>query len=356
MKKKKDSNKNDIYEECLSTLNHEISHHKIENFKKETRKIKMEHFLSYFNSCDNSFLNTPLQFLWNLNYLTEKFLEDISNYEYDKIIPLVIQILIGDFKGAEKKNKFMKINKSNLKLCSFYLLKLNEKPNDNIFFCLCLEKDDSLQTAIYFLSISHNWDFEEIGREFYEKIFNDDSKYPIVEFDKCGLLSEEILFSHKNIDNDTGRTICYPLKNITQISNIIFSIEVIHKKKILIYNNSKDFENNELNESIIKQIEDNQYDKRIINLIEGKDNCWNYKLSTQEKNYIKDSESIILSGRAGTGKTTVILFKLFSIYFNYKLKKKERINFNHNINTNNKKITDSLRVVFTSLSQFLCET
>ena len=81
MKKKKDSNKNDVYEECLSTLDHEVSHHKIEKFKKETRKIiKMKHFLSYFNSCDNSFLNTPLQFLWNLNYLTPKFLEDISNY------------------------------------------------------------------------------------------------------------------------------------------------------------------------------------------------------------------------------------------------------------------------------------
>ena len=63
----------------------------------------------------------------------------------------------------------MKLNKSNKKLCSFYLLKLNDKLNDNIFFCLCLEGKQSATTAIYFLSISRNWDFEEIGNDFYEK-------------------------------------------------------------------------------------------------------------------------------------------------------------------------------------------
>ena len=191
MKKNKD---NDVYEETLSTLKREVTHYKLANFKKETRKIiKMKHFLEYFNSCHNSFLNTPLELLWYLNYLTPQFLEDISKYDYDEIIPLIIQILIGDFKGAEKKNKFMKLNKANKKLCSFYLLKINNKSNDNIFFCLCLEGERSASTALYFLSISRNWDFEEIANKFYEKI-EDDSNFPIVEFDRIGLLESEILF------------------------------------------------------------------------------------------------------------------------------------------------------------------
>jgi len=77
---------------------------------------------------------------------------------------------------------------------------------------------------------------------------------------------------------------------------------------------------------------------------------------------VKNSETFILSGRPGTGKTTVILFKLFSIYFNYLLIRNKRIEdknrYNNNkINNNivNKNITESLRVVFTSLSQTLCE-
>ena len=112
-----------------------------------------------------------------------------------------------------------------------------------------------------------------------------------------------------------------------------------------------------MNESIIKQIETNQYETLIISAIEG--GYWDYKLSLQEKNCVKNSDTFILSGRPGTGKTTVILFKLFSIFFNYKLKKKNRIldsfyNKNNTINDNNK-TTECLRVVFTSLSQILCE-
>ena len=95
MKKNKVSKINDIYEETLSTLTRLVTYHKQANFKKETKKIiKMKHFLSYFNSCNNSFLHTPLQLLWYLNYLTPKFLEDISKYEYNDIIPLIIKILI----------------------------------------------------------------------------------------------------------------------------------------------------------------------------------------------------------------------------------------------------------------------
>ena len=143
----------------------------------------------------------------------------------------------------------MKLNKSNKKLCSFYLLKLNKDSNDNIFFCLCLEGKNSPTKALYFLSISRNWDFEKTGIDFYEKI-NNDSNFPIVDFDEIGLLVDEILFSHKEIDIKSGRTICFPLKNISVYSNKIFSTKIIHQNIIYMYNNSNDFQNNELNESI----------------------------------------------------------------------------------------------------------
>jgi len=132
---------------------------------------------------------------------------------------------------------------------------------------------------------------------------------------------------------------------------------------ISLFNDANDFKDNELKLSIINQIEDNQYDQRIISLIDGAKKSWQYKLSQQEKSYVKNSEAFILSGRPGTGKTTVILFKLFSIYFNYLLKKNQRIedkikkNKFNNIISDNKvdEISEPLRVVFTSLSQPLCE-
>ena len=104
--KKKLSKLQSKYDENLSTLYREVTNYKHTYFKKETRKvIKIKHFLKYFESCNNSFMNTPLDLVWNNNYLTPNFLEDISSVEYNDIIPLIIQLLIGDFQNTIKKKK-----------------------------------------------------------------------------------------------------------------------------------------------------------------------------------------------------------------------------------------------------------
>jgi len=249
-------------------------------------------------------MNTPLNLLWSLNYLTQKFLEDISKLEYDDIIPLIIQLLIGDFNNAIKKKKLVNLRDPNQKICSFYLLPIKKNSNDNILFCLCLEGKNYISSSIHFLSISRNWDFEEIAQEFLKEI-NNDKNIPLVEYDQNGLfLVDEILFSHKEKDELSGRIICYPLFKVNITNNA---------KPEGGSHGANGFKNNDLNESIINQIEDNQYDKRIISLIEMEENCWEYKLSQQEKNYVINSDTFILSGRPGTGKTTVILFKLLII-------------------------------------------
>ena len=318
--KKKASKPLSKYEENLFIINREVTNFKHSNFKKETKKIiKIKHFLKYFESCKNSFINTPLNLVWPFNYCAKQFLEDIENIEYDEIIPLIVQLLTGDFQNTVKKKKMVDLRKPNQKICSFYFLPLNKKSNDNILFCLCLEGAYSPSSSMHFLSISRNEDFKEIAQEFLDNVNEDDDNFPLVEFDKNGVyLVDEILFSHKEKDEIDGRIICYPLKNVNMSYNKIFSREYIHKREILIYNDEKDFNDNELNESIIKQIEDNQYEKKIISAINGE--FWSYKLSEQEKKYILNSDTFILSGRPGTGKTTIILFKLFCIFFNYKLK------------------------------------
>ena len=351
------------YEQNLSILLREVTHYKHTYFKKETRNvIKTKHFLKYFESCKNSFMNTPLDLVWCFNYLTDNFLADISELQYEEIIPLIIQILSGDFKNADKKKKIVDLKQENQKICSFYLLPLNPKSNQKILFALCLKGSKTVSSEIHFLAITTNWDYEEIAQKFLDKI-NKDDNYPLVDYDKNGIyLVEEILFSHKEKEIISGSVICYPLKNIDITENKIFE-----RKKILgiwtsIFNDSEDFKDNPFIVSIINQIENNQYESLIIKAIEGE--YWDYKLSLQEKIYVKDSDSFILSGRPGTGKTTVILFKLFSIFFNYIFKKQNGLNDINNIENNNYNInnniirnkpTDSLRVVFTSLSQHLCE-
>ena len=359
MKKEKTKSKSK-FEENLSILLREVTHYKHTYFKKETKNIiKTKHFLKYFESCNNSFMNTPLELIWCFNYLKPKFLDDISELKYEEIIPLIIQLLCGDFKNAIKKKKMVDLRQENQKICSFYLLPLSPKSNQNILFSLCLKGKKNVSSEIHFLSISTNWDFEETSQEFLNEI-NEDDNYPLVNFDKNGIyLVEDILFSHKEKENINNTFIYYPLKNIDITENTIFETKIILGKPTSIYNDPNDFKNNSLNESIINEIENNHFETLIISAIEG--GYWDYKLSLQEKNCVKNSDSFILSGRPGTGKTTVILFKLFSIFFNYTLKRQYKINDIQNREENNifilndNKPTDLLRVVFTSLSQHLCE-
>ena len=351
-----------IYEENCLILEREVTHYRNTYLKKESKKnIKIEHFLKYFESKNNSFTNTPLNLIWKNNCLTQNFLNDIAKLEYNDIIPLIIQLLIGDFSNTKKKEISNKSETIIQKLYSFYILPIEGYSNSNILFCLCLQGEYSPSSYIYFLSISSS-DYKEKALEFLDKINDDDDNFPLVEFDKNGLhLVKEILFSHKEKDEKLGKIICYPLNDISLSSNRIFSRQIIHKKEVLLFNDSNDFKDNELNESIISQIEKNQYENLIISIIEGTQENWSYKLSQQEKKYVKNSDTFILSGRPGTGKTTVILFKLFSIYFNYRIKKNQRISDYQNRNSDiinlndSNKSTESLRVVFTSLSQTLCE-
>ena len=230
--KKTSSKQQSKYEENLSILLREVTNYKHTYFKKETRKIiKTKHFLKYFESCKNSFTNTPLNLVWPFNYLSEQFLTDISSLEYDEIIPFIIQLLIGDFQNTIKKKKLVDLRKPNQKICSFYFLPLKSN-NNNILFALCLEGENSPSSSIHFLSIANNWDYEETALKFLEKV-NNDNNFPFVEFDKNGIyLVDEILFSHKEKDKLSDRIICYPLKKVDLSNNTIFDSKIIHKQLI----------------------------------------------------------------------------------------------------------------------------
>ena len=360
--------KNLIYklEENISSLKIEITKFK-KHLKNESKKeIKMSQFIKYFDSVGNTFFNTRLELIWVNSILTQKFLTDISSFSFNDIIPLILKILCGNFDGVIKKKKLVDLKKPNQKLISFYLLPLHSNKNLKILFSLCLKAhqfSDKVSTHIIFLSISQESEYEKEAKLFYNQVKNDDINFPFINYDKSGLLTSEILISHKITDKNTGIEICYPLQYIPIKNNEIFDSKIIHRNLIKISNNPNDFLINDLNDNLIDQIENNNIENIIISAIEGEN--LDIKLSLQEKKVIKNSNTYILSGRAGTGKTTVILFKLFRTYFNYQIKKRyalEDIKIktkNNKINITNeikiKKPTDDLRVVFTSLSQNLCE-
>ena len=69
----------------------------------------------------------------------------------------------------------------------------------------------------------------------------------------------------------------------------------------------------------------------------------------------------MLSGRPGTGKTTVILIKLFATFYNYYIKKSIRYEASINWNSikqiiNEEPLKAKLKIAFISLSDDLCSS
>ena len=357
------------FNECYEKLLNEIKNFKAKNFKKESNKImKTIYFTKYIESINYSLRNSKISFLWSNHTFLEQFISELEPYpEYEEPAKRITEILCGNFSNAINKKKMLKYlidyeNESNIyltqQLCSFYSIQLSN--NLRILFSICLKNDESYNSKtasayIYFISITEEQNLEKRGLAFindYVLKYSDD--FPLIQFDKSGFfMSQELLFNNKK-DKDGNVEICFPLKHLSTENRTIFKTEIINKKIYYYKNNAKDFETNEINNSIITQIENEEYEQIIKDAINGK--FWgDIQLSQQEKDKKFPSQPFIISGRPGTGKTTVILVKLFSIYYNFYLKQ-QKIKKNKNSDVIDESLFNSqLRVVFTSFSQELCK-
>ena len=341
-KEKKHNNDNNIInisEQCYEKILKEMKNIKANYFKKESNKIlKTSYFTKYIENSGYSLENKQMPFIWSRNTFLKKFLSQLELYlDFEEPIKKIIEILCGDFSSSKKIKKFLNYlndyeKDPNIylcqKLCSFYSIQLKNNNNkQKILFCICLQKDENTLentacSSLYFISLTEEGNFEEAANEFiYKFILSDDEKYPFVEFDKSGFfMSNELLFSEQKKVNN--KEICYPLKNLPIDNKTIFNTALINKKIYHFYNNVEDFITNDIDEILISQIENEQYEDIILEVIDGK--FWkDIKLSNQEKDKIYPSTPFIISGRPGTGKTTIILVKLFAIYYNYFLKKEK---------------------------------
>ena len=361
------------YNSCINILLGEIKKYyqnqerKGKKRKKKDEPSQMTKFINYIQSINGTFSGSKAQFLWNKNKLSKNFITLLNDFSFDDIIPKIIEILCGNFTKAEKKH----ISDKNKKPVIFYLIPLNNLKY--ILFSICIRKDFNNKSLgyeyIYFLSICEENQYKKNAEDFINKITKEEknSKFPEVPFDKIGLYSNHNMFFEKiKKDEITNIEICFPVNKIELYHEIIFDKIVQNKNIIELKNNSEDFQSNILNNSIIEEMENSKIEDIILNMIDNNE-IFNLNLSNQEKNLVKLMKPVILSGRPGTGKTTVTLIKLFVIYYNFLIKKCKRENncidykyINNNyikINKGelNKELTKNLRIVFTSLSKYLCE-
>ena len=195
---KKDSIYN--YSSCIKILIGEIRQYNQSKEIKSKKKKKIQQisqmniFIDYMNSLNGTFIQSKMKLLWQKNKLTKYFLQSLVDYSYDEIIPLLIEILCGNFSKAEKKF----IIDKNKKPVIFFLLPFNKIKN--ILFCICIRTDISNKLFgneyIYFLSICQENEYKNHIEAFINKISleKNNKKFPEVPFDKIGLYSNKICF------------------------------------------------------------------------------------------------------------------------------------------------------------------
>ena len=340
----------------------EINDYKIKTQKFINEKsITMEQFFSYHDYLSQKKTpQTPFISIWKYDFF-EDFKKNSKEYPFNKVLPSIINIVDGNF------------NKSTGKIykegpCAFFSYPIYE---DNILiytihFVICFKLDsrkkedgnyESFVNEIILFSDIKNLN-EQIDPQIKAKLLfqiGGSTQYPQVKFDKLVLVTKKIdmFFSNKN-KNEKGNL---PLGKILTEEKNYFDTITVNNKKYEISLQSLDFEQEDLIVSLINEIENCPFNNLILNLIEN--DKWGLRLSKQEKNLVKDKNCFILSGRPGTGKTTVILIKLFSIFFNYMITKSLRLNGELNWKDNQKGIKEDnlkkqFRIIFTSLSQNLC--
>ena len=344
MKESNDDNVNTRMKTLKQKLIFEINKFKKEILKlnpKSFKGIKTTYLSQYIKHNNMTIKNFP-EIIWNHSF-NKLFLEKIENFNFDLIIEKIIKILIGDFTG-------MKRGQIDEDYPSYYLTLLIEK-NQKIIICIYFELIDSenniVQEKIEFIDIDcvikFNYEIEKRSK---------------VEYDKTGIIKNKHLFFSKIILEDKSE-IYYPYDNfLISNSNVFYSILGENNVNIQIKLKESEYIQDKYISNIIEEHNFNGNHNEIINELFNSE--WNYTFSRQEKFLINTNKPFLLSGQPGTGKTTVILNKIFASYFsmhvNYSIMKLQEINWYY---INNKILVSdfkqNFKIAFVSLNQKLCD-
>lgn len=308
---------------------------------------------------------------WCYFKFTKEFLDSFNNYsQREEILKITIKILIGNLNDS----RLVKFN--SIKLMS--LFSYNIIKNENFYFSIYFERlidkeDNNCLEIIRFFGIHDNESnfLSDIFNKFEDEFLNDNIKYPIIEYDRIGIVEEFnknlydiMIYEKKEVEYKNKKIkLCFPFsqissKNIIETKKIEINIGSSREKVYIEKENYEmnNFQITEDKERVFERISHSKTNEEIITKIVMDENI-KHNLSVQEKFLINIKNNIIISGRSGTGKTTIIVYKIFFTILNY-ITTKYKSDYNEiKLNdviyyTNNDK--DKLKVVFTTFSNTLC--
>ena len=350
-----EENLNLIITSYLKILERELQHFKKEKLKSSTKDktINSFHLQQYLIEHHKKFPKHLGTVIWDKHKFSSQFLSDLSKYDYNIVIHIILNLLFGNFENIRDPL----VHKEPLSGFFSIIIKSSTKLFFAIYFKAISDNSTYVEETIEFLGICQPSLIESRTKSFIFKKFENTkkkSKYPLIEYDLNGFLKNKyFLFQRKKkIGNNT---IYYPHHDFPATNQQELHRVIIGGIEERVFNEQDVFIHRNLTEETLNQSSKMEYNDLIINLI--KNNKWGIVFSKQEFALIKAQLPVMLSGKPGTGKTTVILIKLLAEFVDLQLKRsliaEQKINWDL-IQMFSKE--EQFRNVFTSLSNKLCET
>ena len=293
--------------------------------------------------------------VWKNHKLSKQFLAN-EEINYNDFLKPIFHILMGDFSSV----KNYKICEKDLKYCCIFSLTL---PNNRLLiFVIYYQRTQSIiNEHIKFLDIiNKDSPINPIKYQFLSSLSKNNEKYPIIEFDESSILSGKNIFFQIHGFTKDDIKIQFPSNNISIENQQYFKLEKAgEKENYILQLNPRDFILSTENYQLIYECVNQKFLPIIKEMfINGK---FGKTLSNQEKFLVNTLKPFLLSGRPGTGKTTVILFKLFCNYINYLFRRSLMMNNQISFEAINLYLKEEVdiksqfKICFTSLSHILCD-
>ena len=324
---------------------------------KKDKEIDSNDLVAFIIAHKQQLVLRNIDFVYSNHKFSKKCLDNMKSKEFKPLIESIIPILNGIIPDTHRLIYSDKLAFFSRTLCTpFFSIAVYFKRSTT-------NKDEAVQWLKFLDYTTNNESFDACCYEFIEDSLDNPTKsekYPTIDHHNNNSIerdNEYVINNYHRFSCKHSRGFAHPITSLKiKDMNALYSAYVQGEKYE--YANPFKYKTNLTTTHALDNVMNKPLHEYIINIV--RHNNWNIIFSTRELLLINLDIPFVVSGQPGTGKTTVILVKLFAEYFNLQIEKsfvvQQRMDWEYIKNNIDKRnFNNQFKSVFISYSQDLCE-
>ena len=324
---------------------------------KKDKEIDSNDLVAFIIAHKRQLVLRNIDFVYSNHKFSKKCLDNMKSKEFKPLIESIIPILNGLIPDTHRliySDKLAFFSRT-LSTPFFFIAVYFKRSTTN--------KDEAVQWLKFLDYTTNNESFDACCYEFIEDSLDNPTKsekYPTIDHHNNNSIerdNEYVINNYHRFSCKHSRGFAHPITSLKiKDMDALYSAYVQGEKYE--YANPFKYKTNLTTTHALDNVMNKPLHEYIINMV--RHNNWNIIFSTRELLLINLDIPFVVSGQPGTGKTTVILVKLFAEYFNLQIEKsfvvQQRMDWEfikNNIDKRN--FNNQFKSVFISFSQDLCE-